>query len=148
MWRRIAQGGKQPAAWPSVERAEPNQTKSISRPRQIRNHLLTPWQYIDFTNTGAANVQRHFRFARRRSILHRHCILNHRACTMNRQTAIDLLAALPLHEPSADNRPDPELWAAWCSALGRDPAPSYVWTELDVVRSAVLHLNSHVFKSS
>jgi hypothetical protein len=44
------------AALPSVERAEPNQTKSISRPRQIRNHLLTPWQYIDFNNTGAANV--------------------------------------------------------------------------------------------
>jgi hypothetical protein len=148
MWRRIAQGGKQPAAWPSVERTEPNERKTIPRPRQIRNYLLIPWPYSDFTNQGAANVQRHFRFNRRRSILHRHRILNHRLCTMNRQTAIDLLAALPLHEPSEDNRPDPVLWDAWCAALGRDPAPSYVWTELDVVRSAMLHLNSHVFKSS
>ncbi len=62
---------------------------------------------------------------------------------MNRQTAIKLLSALPLHEPSTDRPPDPALWAAWCSALNRDPAPSYVWTELDVVRSAMLHLSRH-----
>ena len=65
---------------------------------------------------------------------------------MTRQQAIDLLSALPLHQPSADNRPTPELWDAWCAALGRDPAPSYFWTELDVVRSAMLHINSHVFQ--
>lgn len=63
---------------------------------------------------------------------------------MTRQQALDLLAAMPLHEPSADNRPDPALWAAWCAGLNRDPAPSYIWTELDVVRSAMLHLQSHV----
>lgn len=61
---------------------------------------------------------------------------------LTREQAAALVAAWPSSPPSLEpcaeiNWP---LWEAWCAARGRRSDASPVWSEVDVVRSAVLML--------
>ena len=61
---------------------------------------------------------------------------------ITREQAAAIVSAWPSSAPSLEpcaeiNWP---LWEAWCAARDRHPDASPVWSEVDVVRSAVLML--------
>jgi hypothetical protein len=61
--------------------------------------------------------------------------------------AMDLLLTLPMEGASEEpcHLHNPDLWAAWCQAKGRDATdPTDVWSEIDVAISAELMLKKYI----
>jgi hypothetical protein len=66
--------------------------------------------------------------------------------TISKEQALLLMETLPASSPSLEpcyviNWP---LWFAWCEVRGREPEASTVWTEYDVVISAVLDIRKYL----